>query len=185
MLLAGRFLVSAEWPDGVDGRYYWEHCFWVDSDDFDNNFQMNLAVLADMRLLYTEQVRMDSCRWYHLGTTVIYFSNNYGLSTFGQQPEQANYNLLICARWRMRGEDGSYSYHLHRQPIGEDYLVDGVWSDEGYLQSQTRLNTFIGQGIYRTNSGALIDAGEVAQLPVMWQLRHGTKRRKSRFWLPV
>lgn len=184
VLYAGRSILAAPWPGGTIDHYYWEHCFWVNRSDFTSDGQMGLAVINDMKLLYTDQVRIWSTRWYVPGTTTVYFQQIYGVPQIGSQDPQDNYSLLIAARWRMRGEDGSYTYHLHRQPVGEDYLESGAWSSTGYTQQQTRMNTFIAQGIYRTKTGSLIDSGEVSILPTMWQLRHGTKRRNSRFWLP-
>lgn len=184
MLLAGRTLLSLPWPGLLHDDYRWEHCFWIDNDDFDNNGQMGLAVVNDMRLFYTHQVRLLGTRWYYPGTATVYFGQTYPITQIGAQPNQANYNLLIAARWRMRGDDGSYSYHLHRQPVGEDYIEGGEWNGGGYLQQQTRMLTFLDQEIYRTRTGALLTTGAVAHTPVQWQMRHGTKRRNSRFWLP-
>jgi len=183
-LLAGRTLLSLPWPGLSHADYRWEHCFWIDNDDFDNNSQMGLAVVNDMRLFYTNQVHLLGTRWYIPGTTTVFFAQTYPTTQVGAQPAQANYSLLICARWRMRGDDGSYSYHLHRQPVGEDYLENGVWSSGGYSQQQTRMLTFLDQEIYRTHTGSLLVTGTVAVFPVRWQMRHGTKRRNSRFWLP-
>lgn len=183
MLLTSRSVLSCAWPEGYDGRYYWEHGTWIDRADFTSDAQMGLALINDFKLLYTEDVRIHSTRFYNPSTMGIYFQQTYGVIQLGALDPQPNYNLLICARWRMWGDDGSYTYHLHRQPVGEDYLMGGVWSDEGYIQQQTRMNTYIAQGIYRTSTGSLITLGSVDQLPTKWQLRHGTKRRKSRFWL--
>jgi len=183
MLLSGRTLVSIEWPEGYDGRYYWQHCTWVDSDDFDSNIQMYLAMLADAKLLYTTQVQMHGISYYLPGTDTLHYRQNTSPGNFGNLTAVENPNILISARWRMRGADGSYTYHLHRQPIGDPYLVDGEWSATGLTQNQTRLNTFIAQDIYRTKTGSLITSGEAANRPTMWQLRHGTKRRERRGWL--
>jgi len=183
MLLAVRSILSVEWPEGYDGRYYWEHCAWVDRDDFSTDGQMGLAWIGDVRLLYTEQVIVHSTRWYIPNTETVYFQQTYLVTQTGDQPPQENYTILACARWRMWGADGSYTYHLHRQPMGEDYLEDGQYTTLGRTQQQTRLNTFVAQGIYRTKTGALITIAELGSLPVMWQLRHGTKRRSRRFWL--
>jgi len=182
--VTGRFVVSLAWPGLIGPRYFWEHCHWVDTTDFPNDPQMFNAVLADMRLLYTNQVKMEGVRWYQPGTTIIYYQQLVGFPTFGAQAAQPNYNLLIAARWRLFGSDGSYSYHLHRQPVGEGYIEAGGWSATGRTQQQTRMNTFIGQGIYRTGTGALINSGDLADSPTQWQMRHGTKRRNSRFWIP-
>lgn len=183
MLLAGRVLCSMEWPDTQDGRYYWQHGFWVDRSDFSSDVVMGLAILNDMKLLYTNQVQLHGITWYLPGTDDVYFRQTYTFPQFGSLSASESPNLLICARWRMFGEDGSYSYHLHRQPIGEGYLESGEWSSDGFTQSSTRLNTYVAQGIYRTQTGSLIDVAYVSGSPVMWQLRHGTKRRNYRGWL--
>jgi len=182
--LTGRTILSLPWPGLASGRYYWQHCFWVDSDDFSNNAQMGLAVLADMKLLYEAQVQIHSTRWFLPNTTTIFFTQTYGTPQFGSLTTQPDPTLLIATRWRMRGDDGSYSYHLHRQPLGEDYLADGRYTPTGLTQTLSRMNTFIGQGIYRTSSTHLITSGQRSTVPVGWQLRHGTKRKASKFWLP-
>lgn len=183
-LLHGQVLLSAPWPEGNDGLYYWLHTFYVQSTDFANNSQMNLACLGDMKLLYTEQVQIWSIRWKVAGTNTVFFEVIYGTPQFGDQPAQDNFTLLIAARWRLHASDGSYSYHLHRQPMGEDYFTSGEYSPLGLTQQHTRLNTFMAQGIYRSQTGSLLTVGELASRPIMWQLRHGTKRRRRRFWLP-
>jgi len=184
MLLAVRVLLSVEWPEGNDGRYYWEHCAWQDRDDWLTDGQMGLFTITNMSLLYTSQVQIHSTRWYFPDSLVVYFQQTYPFPQFGSQAPQENYNLLMCARWRMKGGDGSYTYHLHRQPLGEDYVQDGQYTPDGLTAQQTRMNTYIAQDRYRTKTGALITEGELAGQPVMWQLRHGTKRRRRRFWLP-
>lgn len=183
MLVAGRLVCSLAWPEGVDGRYYWQHCLYVDTDNFDSVFDMALEVINDMKLLYTSQVRFHGLRWFLPGTETIVFSQTYTVPQFGSLSSVENPNLLICARWRLFGDDGSYSYHLHRQPIGADYLENGGWSSVGGAQNANRVNTFIAQGIYRTKTGNLIASGFVGSEPVPWQLRHGTKRRERRGWL--
>lgn len=183
-LYGGRTVLSLAWPGLNHADYRWEHGFWINRSDFTSDAQMGLAVINDMKLFYTSQVQILSTRFFFPHTDTVYFSQTYSFPQFGSQGAQDNYSLLIAARWRMRGSDGSYTYHLHRQPIGEDYLENGVFSGTGYTQQQTRMNTFIAQGIYRTQTGSLIDTGEVAIWPVKWQLRHGTKRRNSRFWIP-
>lgn len=184
MFLATRVILSIPWPEGNDGRYYWEHCGWIDTDDFSFEPQMMLFILSNTKLLYTSQVQIHSTRTYLPGTQIVHNEVIYTPDQFGSQLPRENFNILVCARWRMRGEDGSYTYHLHRQPTGEEELIDGIWTDEGYLAQQTRCNTYVFQNRWRTSTGSLIDTGVVAQLPVMWQLRHGTKRRRRRFWLP-
>jgi len=183
-LLTFRMVMSCAWPGVEDDTYYWQHCGWVDRDDFTSDGQMSNAVLNDFKLLYTSQVRFWGNRFIVPASGGIHFEAIFGFPQFGAQAPQDNHSLLIAARWQMRGSDDSYTYHLHRQPVGEDYLTGGEWSATGYTQQQTRMNTLIGQGIYRTQTGSLIASGHTVARPVMWQLRHGTRRRNSRFWLP-
>lgn len=183
-LLTCRRVMSCEWPGLPDDLYYWQHCFWVDRADFSSDVSMDNATLNDFKLLYTNQVRFWGTRYIVPASSGIHYQAIYGFPQFGAQSAQVNHNLLISARWQMRGSDGSYTYHLHRQPVGENYLEGGDWSAVGLIQQQTRMNTYIAQGIYRTHTGALITSGHVVARPTMWQLRHGTKRRNSRFWLP-
>lgn len=185
LLLAVRTLWSAEWPEGIDGYYYWEQCGWVNSDDWSSTADMHQNIAAAVQQYYTSQVRQHSTRFYFPGTNTVFASFVYGTPGHGELSPAENYNLLICARWRMHAEDGSYSYHLHRMPVGDESLIDGVWSDDGFTRQVATLNTFIDDGIWRSSTGSLLDKGELAPLPVPWQLRHGTKRRRSRFWLPV
>jgi len=183
MLLQGRMICSVEWPNSPEDRYYWLHGFWVDSDDWDSNIQMFLGVLADFKLLYTSQVDFHSVRFYIPHTETVHYEQGISAGNHGSLSPQTNYTILVASRWRMYGDDGSYTYHLHRQPIGEAYLENGGWTATGLLQQQSRVNTYIAQMVYRTPSGALIASGKAANRPVMWQMRHGTKRRTQQFWL--
>lgn len=183
MLVAGRTLLSLPWPDTTTGSYYWQHCWYVDTDDWGSDLAMAHDIGVDMQLLYTSQVSIYGLSFYYPGTNTVYFRQTYLTPGHGGQAAVTNPNILICARWRMFGDDGSYSYHLHRQPIGDSYLESGQWSTLGFTQQSLRLSTFKSQGIYRTQTGALIDSGYVSADPVPWQLRHGTKRRNYRGWL--
>lgn len=172
------------WPVPVTGRYFWEHCFWIDRDQFPSNGQMGLAVSSNMRLLYSSNVLLHGQTFYVPGTMVVFFRQTFTVPAGGAQPALTNPTLLIAARWRMRGSDGTRSYHLHRQAIGNEYLDGSVYSTLGRTQSTTRMGTFVLRDIYRTHSGAKIVEGQLAPTPAMWQLRHGTKRKASNFWLP-
>lgn len=183
MLLTARFLLSIPWPNTADGRYYWEHCLWLDNSDWSFNAQMANEVRNTMRILYTTQVQLHGARYFIPSSGDLFYDAPITVDVFGEQEAVTAPNILICARWRMWGEDGSYTYHLHRMPVGHEHLIDGIWSDFGFTEQQTRMNTYIGDHPYRTQTGSLIVRGELGQLPVMWQLRHGTKRRRRRFWL--
>ena len=183
MQLAYRMLVSSAWPEGYDGRYYWQHCSWVDSDDWSSNTQMALDCFTAMEELYTSQVRFHAHRFYLPGTETVEFQQTFGSVFVGDLSPVENPTLLIVARWRMIATDGSKSYHLHRRPIGEEDLSGGGWDPDGYARQQLALNNYVDHGFFRAPSGAVLDAGLVAEVPVMWQLRHGTKRRERRGWL--
>lgn len=184
MLVTSRFLLSIEWSLPETDRYYWEHCTYLDTTQFGSLNGAASQNLVNMALFYTSQVRFHSQRLYNPATMAVLHQQNYPVSQDGNQPNTVNYNLLVSARWRLWGSDGSYSYHLHRLPFGEAHLEDGTWSAFGWTRANAHLNTFIMQGDYRTKTGSLITRGEVAPNPVGWQLRHGTKRSQKRFWLP-
>lgn len=184
MLVTGRLVCSSAWPEGASGRYYWQHCVYVDTGDFANDSQMALQTLNRFKLLYTSQVQLHGLRWFLPGTETIYFTQTFTVAQFGSLSSVENPDLLVCARWHLFGDDGSYTYHLHRQPIGADYLEGGQWSATGGTQNAARVNTFVLFGKFRTKSGALVDTGWAGSEPTPWQLRHGTKRRARRGWLP-
>jgi len=156
----------------------------MDTDDFANDLQMGLAVVNDMKLLYSSTAQLRGCRWYLPNTTTVYFQQVYTFPQFGSLPAATGYDLLIAARWRLTTALGVRSYHLHRQPLPASYYTNGVYTATGLSQGQSRINTFLAQGIYRASDGHLLTAGHLAPALVSWQLRHGTKRRARRSWLP-
>lgn len=185
MLLSVRAILAAEWPGANDdGRYYWEQCAFLDSDDFSNLFQVALYYGQKFELTYAEDILYCGVRLYDASDGEVLLSQAFTTPQQGGLSSQPDYNLLMAARWRLWGDDGSYSYHLHRTPIAEDDLENGVWSASGRTRNQTALNTWLSTTKFRTRTGALLDHGDLADSPVQWQLRHGTKRRKRRFWLP-
>lgn len=184
MLVTGRVALSVPWPSLPSGEYYWEHCFFQNTDDFTNDLQMGLQTIIDMKLLYSATVTLHGIRWYIPGTTTVYFQQIYITPQHGDQPATDDYTILQAARWQLRGPLGQRSYHLHRQPLPLSYIADGEWTTLGRSQCQIRINTFIAQGVYRTDTGVLITEGHLAERPAMWQMRHGTKRRARRAWLP-
>src|ERR1044072_6496935 len=159
MLVTGRLVCSMAWPEGVDGRYYWQHCVYADTDDFSSNAQLGLQVLNNMKLLYSSRVQFHGLRWYLPDSETVYLSSTYTFPQFGSLAVTENPNILICVRWHLLGDDGSYTYHLHRQPIGDDYLENGQWSPLAGTQNASRVNTFVGFGKYRTKTGSVIETG--------------------------
>lgn len=180
-LAKARFILSVEWPEGHDERYYWQHCSWVKTEDYTNNFQMALDVDNRHSILYTTQVLKHGVRFYWPTDNTPFWESIYAVAFPCDLPAQENYDILIAARWRMWGADDSYTYHLHRQPLGEDLIENGQFTPDGYLNQTARLNTFMGSGEFYTHTGSQITRGEVVTTPSYWQLRHGTKRRSRRF----
>jgi len=164
--------------------YWWQHCYYADTDDFPSIGQLSNAVVGVMANLYTNQVNRRGHRIYAVGSGALLRDNYFGAGNPCLRPARSDTNILMAARWRLRGEDGSYSYHLHRRLIGSEDQRDGVWTDAGYTQQVTSASTFVIAGFFRTKTGSLIDSFTVAGQPSMWQLRHGTKRRNNRFWAP-
>lgn len=184
MLLTARYVLSVPWGDVPTGRYYWEHCLYMDRIDWPNDAQMGLAVRNIMGLIYSSTVQLHGCRWYLPNTTTVYFQQVYTFPQFGGQPAAVGYDILYAARWRMKTALGVRSYHLHRQPMPASYVQDGKYTALGRAQSQIRINTFIAQAKYRASNGALLTSGSLAPEIASWQLRHGTKRKARRSWLP-
>lgn len=184
MLVMGRVALSIAMPELPSGRYYWQHCLWVDSSDWPNNAQMGLQVLVDMTLLYSSTVKIHGIRWYDPSDGSVFFSQVYFTPQPGGQPAVTEYNIFMAARWRMLTANGVRSYHLHRQVMPESYYENGEYTTLGRTQSQIRINTFIGQGVYRASNGHLLTEGHLAPKIASWQMRHGTKRRQRRAWLP-
>jgi len=135
-----------------------------------------------MSLIYTKQVKFRAARYYVPNTETVYYQQTFASFQFGGRDPVENPSMLICARWHMFGADGSYTYHLHRQPVGADYLEDGEWSPVGFSNQQARLGTFGSQGFFRTKTGSILDHWFCGSSPVMWQLRHGTKRKNRHGW---
>lgn len=183
VLLAYRALLSCPWPEGNDGRYYWQHCAWVQDTDWDNNSEMALACFTAISELYTSQILFYGHRFYDPSDDSIVFQQTFTSPFACDLSPVENLNVITAARWRMVADDGSYSYHLHRRPIGEEDILDGGWDPDGYDRQQLALNNFLDWGFFRSHTGSPLNSGIVAPAPVQWQLRHGTRRRERRGWL--
>jgi len=172
------------WPGVAGGVYFWQHCYWIDTDDWTNIFQANIDINTDFGSLYTSQVRRRGNRIYDAVTGALLLTGYYGSGNPCSRPARPNPTLLIAAKWYLFGDDGSESYHLHRAPIGEDDLENGGWSTAGYGRQVVHAALWRNQGYYRTKTGALITSERVRATPIGWQLRHGTKRRNRQAWGP-
>lgn len=185
MLTQFDILKSIPYPENPTALYYWTNVSYVDSADFDNQPQMILAVLQRERLIARANINFEG---YTIkqppGRGNIIFQGAYSTPQPGQLPAITDPYLLTIARWTLIDDLGRKSYRLVRYPLGADDIEAGKLSPTGFTRQQTSLNTWLATSIFRNSYGRVIETGSVSPLAHMWQLRHGTKRRRSTFWAP-
>jgi hypothetical protein len=161
------------------GFYYWTSVYYADLEDWPNYSQLALDVVQLEHLLCTEDVELTNLRIKNPpGRTNVVFSQNFITPQFGDIPSEGEFSLIQIARWHLFDDEGRRSYRLNRMPLRPSDWEGQELTPSGMLRQVTCLNTFIGQGWARNSHGSLITSGEVVQRLTMWQLRHGTRRRR-------
>lgn len=184
MLVRMNALLSCAWPDIVGGRYYWTHTAYMKTTDWSNNLQQMNNWRARVLIGYTTQVLYHGTRMIDPDDgTVVFQETNVDGQPGGRTPF-ANFSLLIAGRWRYEAADGSTGYHLHRYPTDLDWVEGDQWNATGLSRLQAVAGSMYAPGHIYSRSGSLVTGWGVAGMIAEWQLRHGTKRRNSRFWLP-
>jgi hypothetical protein len=177
-------LLSAPNADTPTGRYYWTHTAYFKQEDWASQAQMLSAWGLRVRIGYTEDIR------YH-GTRIIDPTDGSVIdqtaSVMGQACDRdpfEHWSLLVAGRWRFIAEDGTTGYHLHRYPTNLEWVDGDSFTDEGHLRILAVAGSMYLPGKVYSKTGSEIVEWSASRNIVDWQLRHGTKRRNSRFWLP-
>lgn len=184
MLVRMNALLSCAWPDVAGGRYYWTHTAYMRTTDFPNQAQLLLSWTNRVKIGYTSQVLLYGHRIIDPTTGGVIFTQTFTTPQPGTRSPFANFSLLIAARWRFVADDGTTGYHLHRYPTDTSWVVDDQFTDEGHDRQVAVAGSMYSDGKVYSSVGSPVVGWEVGRAVVGWQLRHGTKRRNSRFWLP-
>jgi len=177
-------LLSCAWPGITGGRYFWTHTAYMKTTDFSSTGQLLLQWTNRVKQGYTEDILLHGHRLIDPTTGGVVTTQTFTTPQACEQDAAPNFSLLMAGRWKFVAADGSRGYHLHRYPI------DGSWTDGNDLTdaAHSQLLAVAGAmylpGKIYSGTGSLITSWSVNRNVVDWQLRHGTKRRNSRFWLP-
>lgn len=184
MLVRVNALLSCPWPDVVGGRYYWTHTAYMKTTDWASTGQLLLAWTNRVKQGYTSQVLLYGHRLIDPTTGAVIFTQTFTTPNTCEQDPADDYSLLMAGRWRFRAADGSTGYHLHRYPIDLSWVEGEELTDVGHSQLAAVAGAMYFPGKVYSSTGSLVTGWEVGRAIVDWQLRHGTKRKNSRFWLP-
>lgn len=184
MLVRAALLLRADWPNTTDGAYYWTHNTYADTDDWTSHVQLRNDLIADYRLAYTSQIGCWGVQLQDPNDSSVVYQVGFTTPALGLRTAVDDYSLLIAARWHIIGEDGSRGYHLHRYPQDVSWASEGVWTPTGDFENGVSAAAFYDTNPWRTRTGALVASVSLSPNIVSWQLRDGTRRRNSRFWLP-
>lgn len=184
MFVRTNALLSASWPNVVGGSYYWTHTAYMRTTDFSSTGQLLLAWTNRVKQGYTEDVLLHGHRLIDPTTGNVVTTQTFTTPQACEQDAAPDYILIMAARWRFKSADGSEGYHLHRYPIIPDWVVDDRFTDAALSQLGAVAGAMYFPGKIYSSTNSLITGWSVNRNVVDWQLRHGTKRRNSRFWLP-
>lgn len=179
------WLKSMPYSPNPSGRYYWTNVMYLESTDFPNVPQMINHALSKEKIICRANINVEG---YRLKTPPgrgnVVSTVDFSILQPGGQPAIANPYLLTIARWTLIDDLGRKSYRLVRYPLGEADIIDGKLSPLAMTRQQASLGTYLITGTMRNSYGRVLTTGSVSPLAHMWQLRHGTKRGRSKFWLP-
>jgi hypothetical protein len=184
MLVRMNALLSCPWADLPTGRYYWTHSAYFNTDDHENQAQMLLAWNGRINIMYTSQVLRYGTRIIDPTDGSVVHTQTFTTPQPADRDPFDQYSLLIAARWKFKAADGSEGYHLHRYPMNLEWVDGNQLTDEGHFRNLASAGTMYNHEDTYSSTGSLIVSWSVNRTIAEWQLRHGTKRRNSRFWLP-
>jgi len=177
-------LISLPWPDVAGGRYYWTHTAYMKQEDWASENAMLLNWTNRVKLGYTEDVLLYGHRIINPDDGTVIRTQTFTTPNQCNQDPVDDYNILLAGRWRFKAADGTGGYHLHRYPAGDSWVAGDDWTPFGLGRLQAVAGSMYAPGKIYARSGSEVEGWEVSPTIVGWQLRHGTKRRNSRFWLP-
>ncbi len=184
MLVRVNALLSCPWPGITGGRYYWTHTAYMKTEDWASNNALFHAWTLRVALGYTEDVLLYGHRMIDPDDGSIVATQTFTTPQACDQDAVDDYTLLVAGRWRFVADDGTGGYHLHRYPVGEDWISEGQFTPFGLGRLEAVAGSMYAPGKVYARSGSEVSGWSVSPNIVGWQLRHGTKRRNSRFWLP-
>lgn len=176
-------LLSLPFPENPSGRYYWTHTAYMKTEDFSSMAQLLLNWTGRVKLGYTSDVLLYGHRVIDPSDGSVVFTQTFTSPQTCNQTPVVDWNILLAGRWIFVGTDGSRGYHLHRYPAGEDWVDGDSWSSFGLGRLSAVAGSMYSPGKIYTSTGAEVEGWSVRPGIVGWQLRHGTKRRRSDFWL--
>jgi hypothetical protein len=161
------------------GYYYWCSLYYVDRDEFTSDSDCIFWVLAKDRLLCTEDVGRIGWRVHDPpGRGNVIINEVFTTGSPGLIDSEGSYSLINIARWWLYSSTGRRTYRLNRMPLRPSDMDGMNLSDSGYATQVAALTNFLFPTRLRNSYGEYLTSGEVVRPLVMWQLRHGTKRRR-------
>lgn len=165
--------------ENPSGWYYWTSVYYADRLHWASYEQLALDVVNLEKLLTTEDVDLTNLRIKNPpGRANVVLAQNFTVPQHGTIASEDAWSYIMVARWRLFDSLGRMSYRLNRMPLRPSDIDGQNLSASGLTRQNTSKNTLLGQGWARNSHGALLTSGEVVPKLTMWQLRHGTKRRR-------
>jgi len=178
-------LKSLPYAPNPSGRYFYTTVVYADRDNYVSYTTMANNMYSRESLITRENVWFHGFRFHDPpGRGNIAFTVSYSSPGEGSQPPVDNFSLITIARWTLVSVTGRKTYRLSRAPLDITQIDGEYLTPAAVLHEQTMLNTFCGPDVFYNKYGELLSHGIVSPRVHMWQLRHGTKRERSRFWLP-
>lgn len=157
---------------------------YADTDDWSSLASMLSYINNRLELVYTEQVQIHGHRLIDPTDGSVVHTQTFLVGQPCDRDPVENFTIYAVGRWRFTAEDGSQGYHLHRYPADVSWIEGDKWSSSGLAEMLSGPGTVYAGGFIRSATGSPIETWELSGDVSEWQLRHGTKRRNSRFWLP-
>lgn len=177
-------LKSMPYASLPSGRYYWTTTLYTESTLFTSDANLALYAVTREKLITRANVDFEGLRVKRPpGRANIVLQQDFTFGQPGAQTAVANPFLINIARWTLRDDFGHVTYRLHRFPLGEGEFDGLKLTSAAYAVQQNMLNGFLFPARWYNHHGNVLTSGQVSPLVHMWQLRHGTKRRRSDFWL--
>lgn len=174
---------KAPWEDGPQPSYYWTNSFMADPRTPDEYDETEHQVIIFASRFLNDTTRTDWFKVVEVGTGHVVRDHSFSTAAGTERPivGVGLVNTVLC--WLL--VDGHVrSYKRIRPPLGAGDMVGDRLSDDTYTFYHDRCSATFTNPAYRfcANNGDLFDEVVVSPLVHGWQMRHGTRRAKKRYY---
>lgn len=162
---------------GGDTYYFWTQVYYLDSDDFSDLNQMRIAVRRAIQRSLTSFCSIQLSQFKQppgRGNVIATLSNGFAQGSVNPGPGSTRLITVGMVDYFDSANNRFRKYY--RQPLRDSDMDGDMLSASGLAQIAEYADYVLGEGVFRTLHGGLLERYQISPRVHKWQLRHGTKR---------